>query len=120
MSRETCIPLFFTSAIVNAQLCRILCPHTTLHHIYMKRHCSKGKTVFKRGPPLFVFFYIYLYFLYRFSLSPFLFFIFFFFLDIYFSLEFFSNDVIVDTMVCHRAVKRFFILNNRGVQGFFD
>lgn len=99
---------------------RAIMPHTlpaydTLHHIYMKRHCSKGKTVFKRGPPLFVFFYIYLYsFIVSLSFS------FFFFLDIYFSLEFFSNDVIVDTMVCHRAVKRFFILNNRGVQGFFD
>lgn len=85
---ESVFVLLYFPAIVNAQLCRILSPRTTLYHIYMKRHCSKGK-LFLRGVPLFVFLYI-LYILLSFlSLSlPFFLFLFFFSLrlDIFFLL----------------------------------
>lgn len=116
---ESVFVLLYFPAIVNAQLCRILSPRTTLYHIYMKRHCSKGK-LFLRGVPLFVFLYI-LYILLSFlSLSlPFFLFLFFFFLcaSTYFSCFFriFSNDV-ADTGFAIEC-KKVFILN-RDVQGF--
>lgn len=107
---ESVFVLLYFPAIVNAQLCRILSPRTTLYHIYMKRHCSKRK-LFLRGVPLFVFLYI-LYILLSFlSLSlPFFLFLFFSFFfaprHIFLaSLEFFQTMLQIRVLLS--SVKRF-------------